>query len=41
MSKFRRGYSHAKEEAKRIETIRASYGKKLYEFFLADDGDEA
>ena len=41
MAKFRRGYAHAKEEAKRQEILRASYGKKLYEFYLSNDGDEA
>ena len=41
MAKFRRGYAHAKEEAKRQEVLRASYGKKLYEFYLSNDGDEA
>ena len=41
MAKFRRGFFHAKEEAKRIETERASWGKKLYEFYLAGDGEEA
>ena len=41
MAKFRRGFSHAKEEAKRMEKERASWGKKLYEFYLSNDGDEA
>ena len=41
MAKFRRGFSHAKEEAKRMEKERAAWGKKLYEFYLSNDGDEA
>ena len=41
MAKFRRGFSHAKEEVKRMEKERASWGKKLYEFYLSADGDEA
>lgn len=41
MGKFRRGYSHAHEEERRRETERASWGRKLYEFYLSGDGDEA
>lgn len=38
---FKRGYKAAREEAERQETARANMSKKLFRFFLKDDGDEA
>jgi len=41
MSIFKVGYAVAREESKKAEARRAEFGKKIYEFFLTDDGDEA
>lgn len=41
MSLFNRGYGAAREEKKRQDKARESNGKRLYNLYLADDGDEA
>jgi len=41
MSIFKRGYIVARDEAKKAEERRASFGKMIYEFYLTDDKDEA
>ena len=38
---FKRGYKAVKEEKARQDEIREQMGKRLFKFFLADDGDEA
>jgi hypothetical protein len=38
---FRRGYGAVEQEKERQDRIRASIGKKLFNFFLPSDGDEA
>ena len=40
-SLFQRGYETAREEKKRQDEVREKSGKRLYNFFLKDDGDEA
>ena len=38
---FKRGYEAAREEKKRQDERREQLGKRLFRFFLKDDGDEA
>lgn len=38
---FKRGYEVAREEKKKQEERREQLGKRLFRFFLGDDGDEA
>lgn len=40
-SLFQRGYETAREEKKRQDEVREKSGKRLYNLFLKDDGDEA
>lgn len=40
-SLFQRGYETAREEKKRQDEVREQSGKRLYNLFLKDDGDEA
>lgn len=41
MGLFRRGYEASREEKERQDKARENVGKKLWRFYLADDGDEA
>lgn len=41
MGLFKRGYQASREEKQRQDEARKNAGKKLWRFFLADDGDEA
>lgn len=41
MGMFKRGYEASREEKARQDKARENAGKKLWRFFLADDGDEA
>lgn len=41
MGMFKRGYEASREEKARQDKARENAGKKLWRFFLSDDGDEA
>ena len=41
MGLFKRGYEASREEKARQDKARENAGKKLWKFFLSDDGDEA
>lgn len=41
MANFRKGYKAVREEAKKQEENREKAGKKLWEFYLTEDNDEA
>lgn len=41
MSMFKKGFSVAREENERVERSKESSGKRLFDFFLAKDGEEA
>ena len=41
MGLFKRGYEASREEKERQDKARENAGKKLWRFFLSDDGDEA
>lgn len=41
MGLFKRGYEASREEKKRQDKARENAGKKLFKFYLSDDGDEA
>lgn len=41
MGMFRKGFDVSREERKKQETIRENLGRRLFNFFLSKDGDEA